>query len=73
MCIRDSHNTLDIQLYLRIANELYLKRLIVGGYDGVYEFGKDFRNEGMDQMCIRDRRCASLPTRNREVLVPGGG
>lgn len=43
------HNTLDIPLYLRIANELYLKRLIVGGYKGVYEFGKDFRNEGMDR------------------------
>jgi lysyl-tRNA synthetase, class II len=43
------HNTLDIELYLRIANELYLKRLIVGGYDGVYEFAKDFRNEGMDR------------------------
>jgi len=44
------HNTLDINLYLRIANELYLKRLIVGGYDGVYEFSKDFRNEGMDRL-----------------------
>ena len=43
------HNTLDIELYLRIADELYLKRLIVGGYDGVYEFAKDFRNEGMDR------------------------
>jgi lysyl-tRNA synthetase class 2 len=43
------HNTLDIPLYLRIANELYLKRLIVGGKDGVYEFAKDFRNEGMDR------------------------
>jgi lysyl-tRNA synthetase class 2 len=43
------HNTLDIPLYLRIANELYLKRLIVGGYEGVYEFSKDFRNEGMDR------------------------
>ncbi len=43
------HNTLDIPLYLRIANELYLKRLIVGGYEGVYEFAKDFRNEGMDR------------------------
>jgi lysyl-tRNA synthetase, class II len=43
------HNTLDVTLYLRIANELYLKRLIVGGYDGVYEFSKDFRNEGMDR------------------------
>jgi len=43
------HNSLDIPLYLRIANELYLKRLIVGGYEGVYEFSKDFRNEGMDR------------------------
>jgi lysyl-tRNA synthetase class 2 len=43
------HNTLDTTLFLRIANELYLKRLIVGGYDGVYEFSKDFRNEGMDR------------------------
>jgi len=43
------HNTLDSTLYLRIANELYLKRLIVGGFEGVYEFSKDFRNEGMDR------------------------
>lgn len=43
------HNTLDMALYLRIANELYLKRLIVGGFDGVYEFAKDFRNEGMSR------------------------
>ena len=43
------HNTLEMPLYLRIANELYLKRLIVGGYDGVYEFAKDFRNEGMSR------------------------
>src|SRR6188768_3574530 len=43
------HNTLDMTLYLRIANELYLKRLIVGGIDGVYEFSKDFRNEGMSR------------------------
>ena len=43
------HNTLDITLYLRIANELYLKRLIVGGFDGVFEFAKDFRNEGMSR------------------------
>ncbi|MBS4056115.1 MAG: lysine--tRNA ligase [Bacteroidales bacterium] len=43
------HNALDIPLYLRIANELYLKRLIVGGFDGVYEFSRDFRNEGMDR------------------------
>ncbi len=43
------HNTLDQTLYLRIANELYLKRIIAGGFDGVYEFAKDFRNEGMDR------------------------
>ena len=43
------HNALDIDLYLRIADELYLKRLIVGGFDGVFEFGKDFRNEGIDR------------------------
>ncbi|WP_304288510.1 lysine--tRNA ligase [Capnocytophaga leadbetteri] len=43
------HNALDIPLYMRIANELYLKRLIVGGFDGVYEFSKNFRNEGMDR------------------------
>jgi len=43
------HNSLDMKLFLRIANELYLKRLIVGGYDGVFEFAKDFRNEGMDR------------------------
>ncbi len=43
------HNTLDQELYLRISNELYLKRLIIGGIDGVYEFSKDFRNEGMDR------------------------
>ncbi len=43
------HNTLDMDLYLRVANELYLKRLIVGGFDGVYEFSKDFRNEGLSR------------------------
>ena len=43
------HNALDIDLYLRVANELYLKRLIVGGFEGVYEFSRDFRNEGMDR------------------------
>jgi len=43
------HNTLDVPFYLRIANELYLKRLIVGGFDGVYEFSRNFRNEGMDR------------------------
>lgn len=46
---RTHHNTLDMPLYLRIADELYLKRLIVGGFEGVYEFAKDFRNEGMDR------------------------
>jgi lysyl-tRNA synthetase, class II len=46
---KSHHNALDIDLYLRIADELYLKRLIVGGYDGVYEISKDFRNEGMDK------------------------
>jgi lysyl-tRNA synthetase class 2 len=46
---KSHHNALDIDLYLRIADELYLKRLIVGGYDGVYEISKDFRNEGMDR------------------------
>jgi lysyl-tRNA synthetase class 2 len=43
------HNALDVKLYMRVADELYLKRLIVGGYDGVYEISKDFRNEGMDR------------------------
>ncbi len=43
------HNALDMELYLRIANELYLKRLIVGGFEGVFEFAKDFRNEGIDR------------------------
>jgi len=43
------HNSLDMEMYLRIANELYLKRLIVGGFDGVYEFSRNFRNEGMDR------------------------
>lgn len=43
------HNTLDVPMYLRVANELYLKRLVVGGFDGVFEFAKDFRNEGMDR------------------------
>ena len=48
------HNTLDTTLYLRIANELYLKRLIVGGFEGVYEFSKDFRNEGWTDSTIRN-------------------
>ena len=48
MCIRDSHNTLDLDMYMRIATELPLKRLIIGGMDRVYEIGRIFRNEGMD-------------------------
>ena len=47
MCIRDSHNTLDIPLYLRIATELHLKRMVVGGFEKVYELGRIFRNEGI--------------------------
>ena len=54
------HNALDIPLYLRIANELYLKRLIVGGYNGVYEFAKDFRNEGMDKTHNPEFTCMEI-------------
>lgn len=54
------HNTLDIPLYLRIANELYLKRLIVGGFDGVYEFSKNFRNEGMDRTHNPEFTCMEI-------------
>ena len=54
------HNALDIPLYLRIANELYLKRLIVGGYAGVYEFAKDFRNEGMDKTHNPEFTCMEI-------------
>ena len=54
------HNTLDIPLYMRIANELYLKRLIVGGFDGVYEFAKDFRNEGMDRTHNPEFTCMEI-------------
>ncbi len=54
------HNALDIPLYLRIANELYLKRLIVGGYNGVYEFGKNFRNEGMDRTHNPEFTCMEI-------------
>ena len=54
------HNALDIPLYLRIANELYLKRLIVGGFDGVYEFAKDFRNEGMDRTHNPEFTCMEI-------------
>jgi lysyl-tRNA synthetase class 2 len=54
------HNTLDIPLYLRIANELYLKRLIVGGFEGVYEFSKNFRNEGMDRTHNPEFTCMEI-------------
>lgn len=54
------HNALDIPLYLRIANELYLKRLIVGGFPGVYEFAKDFRNEGMDKTHNPEFTCMEI-------------
>ncbi len=54
------HNALDIDLYMRIANELYLKRLIVGGYAGVYEFAKDFRNEGMDKTHNPEFTCMEI-------------
>jgi lysyl-tRNA synthetase class 2 len=54
------HNTLDMPLYLRIANELYLKRLIVGGYNGVYEFSKNFRNEGMDRTHNPEFTCMEI-------------
>ena len=54
------HNALDIPLYLRIANELYLKRLIVGGFNGVYEFAKDFRNEGMDKTHNPEFNCMEI-------------
>ena len=54
------HNALDIPLYLRVADELYLKRLIVGGYDGVFEFSKDFRNEGMDKTHNPEFTCVEM-------------
>jgi lysyl-tRNA synthetase class 2 len=54
------HNALDIDLYLRIANELYLKRLIVGGFEGVYEFSKNFRNEGMDRTHNPEFTCMEI-------------
>ncbi|WP_298063773.1 lysine--tRNA ligase [uncultured Rikenella sp.] len=54
------HNTLDIPLYLRIATELYLKKLIVGGFEGVYEFGKNFRNEGMDRTHNPEFTCMEI-------------
>lgn len=54
------HNALDIDLYMRVANELYLKRLIVGGFSGVYEFAKDFRNEGMDKTHNPEFTCMEI-------------
>ena len=54
------HNSLDVDLYLRIATELYLKKLIVGGFDGVYEFGKNFRNEGMDRTHNPEFTCMEI-------------
>ena len=54
------HNALDIDLYLRVADELYLKRLIVGGYEGVYEFSRDFRNEGMDRTHNPEFTCLEI-------------
>ena len=62
------HNALDIDLYMRIANELYLKRLIVGGYDGVYEFAKDFRNEGMDKTHNPEFTCMEIYVAYKDYL-----
>jgi lysyl-tRNA synthetase class 2 len=62
------HNTLDIPLYLRIANELYLKRLIVGGFDRVYEFAKDFRNEGMDRFHNPEFTMLELYVANKDYI-----
>ena len=59
------HNSLDIDLYLRIATELYLKRLIVGGFEGVYEIGKNFRNEGMDRTHNPEFTCMELYVQNK--------
>lgn len=60
------HNALDIPLYLRIANELYLKRLIVGGFEGVYEFSKNFRNEGMDRTHNPEFTCMEIYVSNKD-------
>ena len=62
------HNSLDIDLYLRIATELYLKKLIVGGFDGVYEFGKDFRNEGMDRTHNPEFTCMEIYVAYKDYL-----
>ncbi|MCR4566040.1 MAG: lysine--tRNA ligase [Bacteroidales bacterium] len=62
------HNALDIDLYMRIANELYLKRLIVGGYNGVYEFAKDFRNEGMNKTHNPEFTCMEIYVAYKDYL-----
>jgi len=62
------HNALDIDMYMRIANELYLKRLIVGGYNGVYEFAKDFRNEGMDKTHNPEFTCMEIYVAYKDYL-----
>ena len=62
------HNSLDTDLYLRIATELYLKRLIVGGFDGVYEFGKNFRNEGMDRTHNPEFTCMEIYVAYKDYL-----
>ena len=62
------HNSLDIDLYLRIATELYLKKLIVGGFDGVYEFGKNFRNEGMDKTHNPEFTCMEIYVAYKDYL-----
>jgi lysyl-tRNA synthetase class 2 len=62
------HNALDMPLYLRIANELYLKRLIVGGFEGVYEFSKNFRNEGMDRMHNPEFTCLEFYVAYKDYL-----
>ncbi|MBP5171791.1 MAG: lysine--tRNA ligase, partial [Bacteroidales bacterium] len=62
------HNALDIPLYLRIANELYLKRLIVGGFEGVYEFSRNFRNEGMDRTHNPEFTCMEIYVSYKDYL-----
>ena len=62
------HNALDIDFYMRIATELYLKRLIVGGFDGVYEFGKNFRNEGMDRTHNPEFTCMEIYVAYKDYL-----
>lgn len=62
------HNTLDVNLYLRIATELYLKRLIVGGFEGVYEIGKNFRNEGMDKAHNPEFSCLELYVQYKDYV-----